>query len=136
MKRLTKNKLGFIGKADVIRVATVSRRGVLQVTPVSHIVWHGKVYFASDYGTVKLVNLKRNPNIALVADKYSRSWRNMGGVMVQGKARIIKSGPIFKRAREELYKKHKPYRTNSPFEAGESAIVEVAPTNIFSWWYD
>jgi len=47
-------KLKFLGDAPVIRVATVGRRCKPQVTPVCHVEWKGKIYWASDSDTAKL----------------------------------------------------------------------------------
>ena len=129
-------QLRFLADAPLIRVATVSKRGRPQVTPVCHIVWRDKVYWASDLGTVKLANLHRHRWVALAADVYNASWRNMGGVMVQGKAKLIRDGRLFKAVRDRLYKKFRVYRSNSPFEAVEAVIIEVTPSRRFHWWYE
>ena len=128
-------QLSFFRKAPVIRVATVSKDGKPQVTPVCHIEWNGKIYWASDPETVKLNNISHHRWVALVADEYRANWRNMGGVMAQGKAKLIRRGPLFRQARERLYRKFKVYRSNAPFEEGESIIIEVKPENLFNWWY-
>jgi nitroimidazol reductase NimA-like FMN-containing flavoprotein (pyridoxamine 5'-phosphate oxidase superfamily) len=128
-------KLRFLGKAPVIRVSTVNRQGQPQVTPVCHVEFKGKIYWASDPGTAKLANIERRRSVALVADTYKASWRNMGGVMAQGKARVIRGGPLFRQVRGLLYRKFKVYKSNAPFEEGESVIIEVSPSRLVNWWY-
>ena len=128
-------KLKYLSKAPVIRVATVSRRGRPQLTPVCHVVWQGRIYWASDFDAAKLANIAKHRWVALVADEYKASWLDMGGVMAQGKARVIKSGPLFRKVRDLLYRKFKPYKSNAPFDEGESAIIEVTPENLFNWWF-
>ena len=128
-------QLKFLGDAPVIRVATVSKNGRPQVTPVCHVVWRGKIYWCSDFDTAKLKNLEHHRSVALVADEYKANWRNMGGVEAQGKAKIIRGGPLFRQVRDQLYKKYKVYRSNAPFEEGESAIIEVTPERVFNWWF-
>lgn len=129
-----RQQLQFIKKAEVIRVATADKKGKPQVTPVCHVVWRGKIYFATDY-TKKLINIKQNPQIALVADIYQSSWKNLRGVMVQGKARIIRRGPLFRKIRELLYRKYKPYRTSAPFDEMGSPIIEIIPSKLVDWWF-
>jgi nitroimidazol reductase NimA-like FMN-containing flavoprotein (pyridoxamine 5'-phosphate oxidase superfamily) len=85
-------KLRFLHEAPVIRVATVGPRGRPHVTPVCPVESAGKIYWASDTDTAKLANIARHPSVALVADTYKADWRQMGGVMAQGRARIIKEG--------------------------------------------
>ena len=73
--------------------------------------------------------------MSLVADIYKPTWRNVGGVMVQGKARIIRNGALFQNVRKLLYKKFRVYQSNAPFDEGEAAIVEVTPKRRFNWWF-
>lgn len=128
-------KLKFLSDAPVIRVATISKNGRPQVTPVCHVVSQGKIYWASDFDAVKLANLKRHRWVAIVADEYRADWHNMGGVMAQGTAKIIREGPAFRRIRGLLYRKFKVYKSNAPFEEGEAAIVELTPAKLFNWWF-
>ena len=129
-------QLRFLRDAPVIRVATVGPRGKPQVTPVCHVEWKGKIYWASDPGTAKLGNLARHRSVALVADEYRASWRKTGGVMAQGTAKLVRRGPLFRAVRERLYRKFKVYRSNAPFEEGESVIIEVTLSRLVNWWYE
>ena len=128
-------QMKFLSDAPVIRVATVNRSCKPQVTPVCHVVWKEKIYWASDLDSLKLAHLAHRRWVALVADVYKANWRNMGGVMVQGPAKIFRSGPIFLTVRDLLYKKFKVYKSNAGFEEGEAAIIEVRPKRRFSWWF-
>jgi hypothetical protein len=97
------------------------------------VVWKDKIYWASDFDAAKLANLAHHRVVALVADVYKANWHNMGGVMVQGPAKVIRNGPLFLQIRDRLYKKFKAYKSNAGFEEGEAAIVEVTPKHRFSW---
>lgn len=57
-------QMKFLSDAPLIRVATVNRSGKPQVTPVCHVVWKEKIYWASDFDAAKLANLKRRPWVA------------------------------------------------------------------------
>ena len=59
----------------------------------------------------------------------------MGGVTVQGKARIIRNGALFLNVRKFLYQKFRVYESNAAFDEGEAAIVEVTPKRRFNWWF-
>jgi nitroimidazol reductase NimA-like FMN-containing flavoprotein (pyridoxamine 5'-phosphate oxidase superfamily) len=128
-------QLKYLADAPVIRVVTVSKECRPQVTPVCHVVWRGKIYWCSDFDTAKLKNLEHHRWAALVADEYKANWRNMGGVEVRGKAKIIRGGPLFRQIRDQLYKKYPVYKSNAPFEEGEAAIIEVTPERLFNWWF-
>lgn len=127
-------QMKFLSDAPVIRVATVNRSCKPQVTPVCHVVWREKIYWASDLASAKLANLAHRRSVALVADVYKTSWHKMGGVMVQGPAKIFRDGSVFLRVRGLLYKKFKVYKSKAGFEEGEAAIIEVTPKRRFNWW--
>lgn len=104
--------------------------------PVCHVEFKGRIYWASDPDTAKVANLSRRRTVALVADIYKAGWRDMGGVMAQGRAKLIREGPLFRRIRTLLYRKFKVYRSNAPLEERESVIIEVTPSRLVSWWYE
>jgi nitroimidazol reductase NimA-like FMN-containing flavoprotein (pyridoxamine 5'-phosphate oxidase superfamily) len=128
-------KLKFLRDAPVIRVATVGRRGRPQVTPVCHVESGGRIYWASDPDSAKVASISRHPWVALVADTYRVNWQQMGGVMAQGRARVVKGGPLFRKVRGLLYRKFKVYKSDAPFEEGESVIIEVTPSRLVNWWF-
>jgi nitroimidazol reductase NimA-like FMN-containing flavoprotein (pyridoxamine 5'-phosphate oxidase superfamily) len=128
-------QMKFLGDAPVIRVATVNRECKPHVTPVCHVVWKEKIYWASDFDAAKVADLRHHRWVALVADIYKANWKKMGGVMVQGTAKIIRNGPLFLKIRDLLYKKYKVYASNAGFEEGDAAIIEVTPKRRFDWWF-
>jgi hypothetical protein len=73
--------------------------------------------------------------VALVADTYRVNWQQMGGVMAQGRARVVKGGPLFRKVRGLLYRKFKVYKSDASFEEGESVIIEVTPSRLVNWWF-
>lgn len=70
-------KLKFLADALVVRVATVDLRCKPQVTPVCHVEWKEKIYWASDPDSAKFRNITRHRWVALVADVYKSDWHNM-----------------------------------------------------------
>jgi nitroimidazol reductase NimA-like FMN-containing flavoprotein (pyridoxamine 5'-phosphate oxidase superfamily) len=126
-------KLKFLNQQPVIRVATVGRSGRPQVTPVCHVVSDGRIYWASYLDAAKLANISHHRTVALVADVYQDNWKNLCGVMAQGKARIFKNGSVFRRVRGLLYSKFPLYKSNHSFDEGGAVIIEVTPTKLISW---
>ena len=98
-----------------------------------HVLADGKIYFASDSNAKKVLNLRANPRRALTVDLYSEAWVNLKGVMVQGRATLVETGPRFGRLRALLYAKYPQYPDEDPLEESGSVIVEVTPTHAFSW---
>jgi PPOX class probable F420-dependent enzyme len=70
------------------------------VVPVCYALIAAAVYFTIDEkpkrragGELKrLANLRANPSVALVVDRYDEDWSRLGWVMVQGQAEILAAG--------------------------------------------
>lgn len=131
--RLNKKLSKLIARERVCRVATAGADGKPHVVPVCHVMNGGKIYFGSDKNARKVANLRENPRISLTIDLYSEDWSQLRGVMITGTVNLIERGPRFMQARARLYAKYPQYPEEAALGASDSAIVEVTPTNVFSW---
>jgi nitroimidazol reductase NimA-like FMN-containing flavoprotein (pyridoxamine 5'-phosphate oxidase superfamily) len=134
--RLKKSVAQLVGWQRVCRVATVDSRRRPHMVPVCHVLADGKLCFASGKDARKVRNLRAVPSIAVTVDLYADDWSQLKGVMMQGKAAIIEKGPRFRKLRKLLYAKYPQYPEMSAIEERDSVIVEVTPTNVFSWGLD
>lgn len=132
-QRLSGKVLAFIRSQRVARLATVGRDGTPHNIPVCTVAAGGRLYFASEKDARKVRNIACNPRVALAFDRYSENWKRLAGTMIVGTASVIDQGAAFRRARQALYRKYKPYARVEPIEEGESVIVCVIPTSSFSW---
>lgn len=131
--RLNKKLSKLIARERVCRVATAGADGKPHVVPVCHVMNGGKIYFGSDKNARKVANLRENPRISLTIDLYSEDWSQLRGVMITGTVNLIERGPRLMQARARLYAKYPQYPEEAALGASDSAIVEVTPTNVFSW---
>jgi nitroimidazol reductase NimA-like FMN-containing flavoprotein (pyridoxamine 5'-phosphate oxidase superfamily) len=127
--RFTEQDLEFLAKNEACRVATC-RNAIPHVVPVSYVFERDAFYFAADYGTKKLENLKANPNLALTVDIYSSIGNK--AVCIQGRTSMIESGPEFERLYQLFFDKFSWVRAN-PWKAGEAPFVKVSPYTKVSW---
>ncbi|HEY1418626.1 MAG TPA: pyridoxamine 5'-phosphate oxidase family protein [Myxococcaceae bacterium] len=134
--RLKKSVAQLVGWQRVCRVATVDSRRRPHMVPVCHVLADGKLFFASGKDARKVRNLRAVPSIAVTVDLYADDWSQLKGVMIQGKAAIIEKGPRFRKLRKLLYAKYPQYPEKAALEERDSVIVEVTPTNVFSWGLD
>ena len=58
----------------------------------------------------RLKNIAKNPNVALVIDHYDEDWRKLAYVLIFGKARVLHSGKLHRRAVIMLRQKYTQYR--------------------------
>lgn len=119
----------FLTRNEACRIATC-KDGIPHVVPVSYIFMNDAFYFATDYGTKKLENIKANGNLALTVDVYS-SLANKA-VCVQGHPRLIESGSEFKKLYDVFYSRFEWVRQD-PWNSGEAPFIEVVPYNKVSW---
>lgn len=131
--KLTPAQARFVESQDVMRVAT-SADSVPHVVPVNPLYdpKTGAVCFVTDYGTRKLKNVEKNPNVALVLD----TWKKLGnqGLMVVGRAAILHKGEEYMRLRALLYKRFPAYhRPGLTFGEGEAPFICVQPEKIVGW---
>jgi PPOX class probable F420-dependent enzyme len=131
--RITKAVARLIERERVCRVATAGRRGMPHLVPVCQVVAGGKIYFASGSDGRKALNLAENPRVAVTVDLYSEDWAHLKGVMIQGRARLIARGSVFRRIRALLYRKYPQYSREAALDPSDSVVVEVTPTRVFAW---
>jgi PPOX class probable F420-dependent enzyme len=131
--RLSGKVLAFVRSQRVARVATVGRDGAPHNVPICPVAAGGRIYFASDAKARKVRNLRSNPRVALTFDRYTENWRQLAGVLITGTATIVDQGPAFRRARQALYRKYRPFARLAPIEEGDSVIVCITPTKSYSW---
>jgi PPOX class probable F420-dependent enzyme len=128
MVKFTAKEEAFLQSSEVCRLATASRDGKPQVTPVIYALDGIGFVIAVDYGTKKLKNVKENPNVALVVDKV----RPMRAVTVEGTCKVHERGAEYLRLLDILMRRFESYRKD-PWGEGESPIFRITPTKAVSW---
>ncbi len=127
--KFTEKEKDFLKKEEVARLATVSSKSWPQVTPIIFSFDKGYFYIATDYGTKKLENIKKNNKVGLVIDAYTRQ---PAGLILQGRATILEKGTDFRYGFNLLQKKFSYYRAN-PWKEGEAPILKIKPVRKLSW---
>ena len=125
----TKKEIDFLKSMEECRMAT-SHDDIPHVKPVSYALYNNTIYIATDYETRAFKNLKKNPRIAVVIDKYVLGSHK--AVCVQGNAIILEKGKEFLEIYDTFYKKFEWVR-NQPWKEGEAPFIKIIPTNKSSW---
>jgi len=128
LAEFSKSEERFLKMNELGRLATVSTDGTPHVVPVCYIYHGGKLIVATDYGTKKYRNVLANDRVAFVVDVY----RPNRGILVQGKAQILETGPGFREVYRLFYKKFSWVRAD-PWKEGEALFITIEPTNKVSW---
>ncbi len=122
---------GFPGQTSA-----VDPSGRPHVVPVCHVWRGGKLYFAAEATSRKVQHLRTHPQVAVVVDVYTEDWGRLVGVVLQGRARVLVSGPEFRRARAWLYHKYPRYPEEAAIGGPQTVTVEVSPVHTASWGVD
>jgi nitroimidazol reductase NimA-like FMN-containing flavoprotein (pyridoxamine 5'-phosphate oxidase superfamily) len=134
--RMKKAVVELVDRERVCRVATAGPSGMPHLVPVCQVVVDGKVYFASGTDGRKAANLRDNPRVTVTVDLYSEAWAHLKGAMIQGRARLVTRGPLFRKIRARLYAKYPQYPKEAALDESDSVVVEVTPTRVFTWGLD
>jgi len=116
--RLAARASSLIRTARIAHLATADAKGRPHVVPIC-FVFDGKLFYSpideKPKRTVPLKlkrsrNIRENPQVSLVIDRYDENWSKLGYVLVFGKARILSSGKKHQDAIRQLRRKYRQYR--------------------------
>lgn len=93
---LSPRERGFLDRQRVARLATADAAGAPHVIPVCFALDGASLYITIDEKPKRpgaelkrLRNIRENPNVAVVADRYDEDWTELGWLMLRGKAEIL-----------------------------------------------
>jgi PPOX class probable F420-dependent enzyme len=134
----------FLEKSRVIQLATIGRDGWPHLTPMWFFVDDGHVVFRSFTKSQKIVNLQRNPRLAVLAET-GNAYSELRGVMIRGTARLVTDREYVLHAYGRLAARY-PMLGDQPLElppealeehfgrfAAKNTAVVVEPERITSW---
>jgi PPOX class probable F420-dependent enzyme len=90
----------MVRSARIAHLATADKTGQPHVIPVC-FAFNGKKFFspidekpkrAAPSKLKRVRNIRENPQVSLIIDRYDENWDNLAYVLVFGKARILLGG--------------------------------------------
>jgi PPOX class probable F420-dependent enzyme len=90
----------FLAHRRIAHLATADSRAVPHVVPICFAISEGTLYITIDEkpkrqpgtGLKRLRNIRENPAVAVVVDRYDEDWALLGWVMLHGHAKILTGG--------------------------------------------
>ena len=128
----------LLRSARVAHLATADRNGQPHVIPIC-FVFDGKQFFSPIDEKPKRVapnqlkrvrNVRANPRVSLVIDRYDENWRKLAYVLILGNARVLQRGMAHRKAVRLLRRKYPQYRRMA---IDERPIIVVTPKRVKSW---
>lgn len=133
---------GFIAEGRVGRLATADASGQPLVVPICYAFDGASLFSAIDakpkrpgpQGLRRVRNIRENPRVSVVIDRYDEDWTRLRYVIIQGQAEILTDGGDFSRGVDLLLAKYPQYRSMGlKREAG--LMIKVEPARVTEWQY-
>jgi len=136
--RLTPSALRLIRSARVAHLATADANGQPHVIPICFVFDGGNFYSPIDekpkriapQKLKRLKNIRENPQVSLVVDRYDEDWRKLEYILVTGKARVLLGGAKHRKAVNLLRRKYPQYRF---MVIDQRPLIVIRPTRMTSW---
>jgi len=134
---LTDKQRRFLETERVAHLATVDEHAQPHVVPICYVVIDDQTYFTIDEkpkrsgGELKrLANIRGNPRVALVVDRYDEDWSRLGWVMLQGHADILTEGAVHHQAQARLRTRYPQLET---MRIERLPVVVISIQKVVSW---
>jgi PPOX class probable F420-dependent enzyme len=128
----------FLDGAQSLQVATIGKDGAPHLTTV-WFLRQGKQILFETYGkSQKVVNLKRDPRIAVLAEDGT-TYDRLRGVSINGTARVVEDNPERTALMRDLLDHHFPGQGAAELDAMAAKMAEkrivvvVTPDKTMSW---
>jgi len=128
---------GFLAERRKLHVATLGRDGAPHLMPMYFIVVDGAVTFWTYTSSQKIVNLRRDPRITVMAED-GEAYVDLRGVQIAGLARLTDDPTLVTAFGERLFERYfGPLDENGRIYVARSAAkrtrVTVEPLRVVSW---
>jgi len=136
--KMTKREKAFVQSARVAHLATADKTGRPHVIPICFALDGKELYSPIDEKPKKAAplrlkrirNIRANPHVAVVIDRYDENWQRLAYVLIVGKAKLLMRGARHKRAVRLLRKKYPQYKK---MRLEERPMIQITPLQWKSW---
>ncbi len=136
--RLTADEARFVKSARVARLGTASEEGQPNVVPVCFEMLSGRVYVGLDSKPKsvehlrlrRVRNIRANPRVSFLVDRYDEDWGRLGYVMITANATLDIPDTERRGAIGALRAKYPQYVRLLPDDA---PVIRVTPVRVSSW---
>ena len=126
-------------EARVARLATVDKQGRPHLIPICYVFDGGVFYTPIDNKPkrveheelVRVRNIRANPLVALLIDKYDENWNRLWYILVRGTASVLDDSGEKQKAMRFLKEKYPNYRMG--LLSKNALVIGIRPQQI-TWW--
>jgi PPOX class probable F420-dependent enzyme len=128
----------FMGEVKSLNVATLGKDGAPHLTTLWYLFHEGKVLFET-YGTSqKVVNLRRDPRIAVLCEA-GLAYSELRGVSINGRAEIVDQQPRLSELMSLILRNNNPTLADQALAehvenmTRRRVVIVVHPEKTISW---
>lgn len=128
----------FLDEAHSLQVATIGKDGAPHLTTVWFTVKDGEILFETYGKSQKVMNLRRDPRIAVLAEDGT-TYDALRGVSINGTARLVEDNPERTDLMRLLLGHHFAGQSDEQLDAmavkmaEKRIVVAVTPEKVMSW---
>lgn len=128
----------FLASTQNLQVATLGPLGAPHLTTVWFAVHDGRIMFETYGSSQKVVNLRRDPRIAVLAED-GLTYGTLRGVSINGRAQVVDENPRLFDLMRRLVGHHFPGLSAEALDAqttsmaAKRVVVVVHPEKVMSW---
>ena len=135
---ISNQERAFLRASRVGRLATADKNGHPHIVPICYVLDQENLYSPIDEKPKRAVplrlkrikNIRINPNVAVVVDRYEDDWNRLAYVLVRGQAKVLMGGKQHKRAVTLLRKKYPQYRSMA---IHQRPLIRITQIHCSSW---
>jgi PPOX class probable F420-dependent enzyme len=128
----------FIAEKHTLSIASLNRDGSIHMVAMWYGFLEGEIAFTSKAKAQKVLNLRRNPTITVMAEE-GEAYNELVGVQIQGTAEIVEDPERMFAAGISVFERHTaPYDEERNRKHVESllykrVVIKVNPVKTVSW---
>lgn len=137
--RMTSEEVdAFLAQARTLQIASLNADGTIHLVAMWFGLVDGRIAFWTYGKSQKVVNLRRNPSITVMAED-GELYDELRGVSIVGRATIVDDPEQVLRYGVQVYEKHWGSVTDDLVRAGiaqqaaKRVVVVVEPDRVVSW---
>jgi PPOX class probable F420-dependent enzyme len=128
----------FLGESKSLNVASLGKDGAPHLTTLWFAVHDGKIMFETYGSSQKVVNLRRDPRIAVLCEA-GETYQELRGVSVNGRAEIVDQAPRINELMSFIVQRNNPGIASEALGdhvvqmTRKRVVVVVHPERVVSW---
>jgi PPOX class probable F420-dependent enzyme len=128
----------FLADGRRVQVATVDAAGLIDLVPMSYLLWDGRLALWTDPASKKVRNLRANPAVTCLVEAGAQ-FEDFRAVQLRGRAELLEDPASCRRAGELLFGRFQPgglsddARSAAAALAPQRVVIVVHPERVLSW---